>query len=468
MKRLALAAALVGVGSAAHAQTAAPPPAPTPVLWPADPQSKVDFQHAPPSFEPSPTLHRGGLALSVYGVERLDLRSDSTQSFGDFANNASLDRSGTAFGDTSQTRFTARNSLYGLKLVAPETSSVRAHALLEVGAESPDPDAPTGWHGLWARHAYAAIETPVLDVLVGRTHDLFGWGGHGFFPTTVATLGVPGEIYRQRGQVRISHVFRFDPVDFEIAIASVSQVQSSTNTADGEIGLRLAVNHWRGAATQGAGPPEARPLQVGISTIGRILQVPPFAAQPEPRTSVDAGGLALDFFVPIYPAHGDDLSNALSLAVEASAGSGIADLYPQLTGGVLYPALPNPSATALPTFTTDIPPRLLSYDAIGDAHTINWAAWMLNLRYHPPITRGHRLWISGTLSGTTSNNARLVTPPEGYAGVWTDSFYADANLVVAIWRGLQIAGSHQWTRQSFLDGARATNAREQFMLAYYF
>ena len=51
------------------------------------------------------------------------------------------------------------------------------------------------------------VETPAVDVLVGLYHDLFAWGGAGFYPTTIAFLPLLGEVYHRNPQLRLSKTF---------------------------------------------------------------------------------------------------------------------------------------------------------------------------------------------------------------------------------------------------------------------
>jgi hypothetical protein len=451
--------------------TAQPTPAPSSAVSAPDPEAQADFQRRWVTPNPSPTLRLGAYAsATLYGGERLDLINDSTQSFGWAANNDTLQTPTSYRGSHGQTTPTASNARFGLKVGSPVTTEPFGWLVLgEIGASRRPQGGGEGWQSPTAHFLYVSGRTPIIDVLVGRYHDLFGWGGKGFFPNTVATLGVPGEVFRQRGQVRLSHVFRWRPVDFEIALAGVAPVQNVARAAEGQLGLRLAVNGWVGAGAQAAGPAEARPLQVGISSVARRLEINPFSAMPGSPIETSGGGLALDAFVPIIPAHGDDLGNGLSLNVELTGGSGIADLYPGLTGGATLPALPNPAQVLpAPVIYASLPASIATFDANGDPHTINWRSLVLGVQYHLPVSNGRRVWVSATWSRTTSNNLASLTPPLVRGFVWTDARYADANVFVAIWRGLQAALSVQVTRQTLDNGVTAENRRGQVAVSYYF
>ena len=447
------------------------PPLPPPrILWrptegPGDPEAKADFQHVWLTPDPSPTLHvAGGWFASLYGIERFDYVHDSTQSFsGVFADATVLQRPGTYRGDHDHQLLSVSNSRYGLKLGSPGADPFGVMALLEVGIRSAQ-------EGFGARHAFVAGRTPIVDVLVGRYHDLFGWGGRAFFPATVASLGVPGEIFRQREQLRLTHVFRFVPVDFEIALAAMRPVESNHAAAEGQLGFRLAVNGWVGAAEQAAAPATLAPLQIGLSFIGRRFVVPLFRDAPGTETvQLDSGGAVLSLFLPLIPARTDDLGNALSLTLEASRGSGIGDLYSGFTSGAIFPVLPNPDLNLPPVvYAPGIQPGLVTFDRDFTLRAIEWSGLVASARYHVPLERGRRVWVSSTWSRRRSDNLLAVTPPTAWSGVVVESHYFDANAFVMIWRGLEAAISYQVTQQTFGVGAPAENRRVQVALAFSF
>ena len=41
-----------------------------------------------------------------------------------------------------------------------------------------------------------------LQLLAGQYHDLFAWGGAGFYPHSVAFLGIAGQVYHRNPQIR--------------------------------------------------------------------------------------------------------------------------------------------------------------------------------------------------------------------------------------------------------------------------
>jgi hypothetical protein len=463
-RRLAVSASLVGaLAGRAAAQ---------PLDRPGDEEAKADFQQSRGLPDGSPLrIANGTGSATLYGFGELDLLHDSTRSFGAGANNFALALPGTAAGDAGQTMVTPCDSRLGARLTTSEQRDVRGIFLVELGpayhaGAGPD-DLCRGNH---VRHLYVALRSPVLDVLLGRYYGLFGWGGKGFLPNTAAFMGVPGQLYHLERQLRVSHIFRTGPVDLEPALALAESAQSEPGTGEGHFGFRLAVNAWRGASAQGGGPPEAAPLQVGISGVRRLFVVPPFRAMPgDERLHARGQGLAIDAFLPILPAHGDDLGNALSLTLEWTSGSGLADMYPGLTGGVVFPALPNPDPNQPPaTYPRNIAQGIVTFDATGDLRPVEWRTFVLGAQYHVPVARGRLVWVSALYSRTTSDDDKELSPPTLWSGVWTSARYYDANVFLAVTHAFQLALSYQVTRQTFAFGGSARNTRGQLAATYFF
>jgi hypothetical protein len=440
-------------------------PAPPPARLLRDPETASDFQRR--GLDDSPlTLHLGGpWSATVYGGERLNLYRDSTQGFGATAHDDPIQAPGTYQGSHGRWFGSGADSRWGAKVSTPTTAPFGGTALAEVGLRPTD--VPGGV--LQARLFFVAARTPIVDVLFGRYHDLLGWGGRLPFPSTAAALGVPGELYRQRSQLRLSHVFRFEPVDFEIAAAALAPLQSDGYSYERSFGFRLAVNRWTGAADQGGGPAATMPAQIGFSGTRRRFLVTEFSAFPKGSFGVVRDALALNLFVPLIQAHGTDLTNATSFALELSSGSGVADLYSGFTGGGSFPALPNPmNLPAPPVYRPSTPPGIATFDAVGNVQTINWRALVLNVRYHLPVAQGRRVWLEATWSRVTSSDLQRFTPPGGVSSIYPETHYADAAAFVSIFRGLQAALSYQRTKQSYAAGGDHENQRGQLLVAYYF
>jgi hypothetical protein len=472
---------LISAG-AAHAQAAAAtseetPPAPDAATPPAAPAiAKAEPVVAPP---PPPPAGRS-VRASLYGFIELDVMHDSTQSFSEAIVNNEMARPGTYAGDNPRSQLTARDSRVGLRLSAPEYGSVKTSGLIEAdffGNQAPGTteDLTFVAAAVRLRHAYVKFETPVLDVLAGQTHDLFAWGGAGFYPNTVAFLGVPGEIYHRDPQIRLSKVLSGSYVTFEAAAAAVRPAQRDSEVPDGQGGLRIAFDRWLGASGQGASLPRAAPASLGVSGIYRRFTVPAFTASAANPNKANGWGVAVNLFLPIIPASVNDLGNSLAATAEATMGTGIANLYTGLTGGVLFPVLPNPAMTLpVPTYIPDIDQGLVTYDAARKLQTVNWRALVLGLQYRAPFGMGRRLSLAAIASQLESTNIDKITPVQGLAFVFSKTQYVDGSVFFSPTPETEVGGSVQLERQTFGDIGNngehvyGTNIRGELAVYYFF
>ena len=163
------------------------------------------------------------------------------------------------------------------------------------------------------------------------------------------------------------------------------------------------------------------------------------------------------------------MSNALSFSGEFTDGTGIADLYPNLTGGVGFPQLPNPNNDlSVPTYTPNIDPGVATFDADSVLQTINWLTLVANIQYHLPISDGRAAWISATYSYLHSNNVLSLTPQAGVPYAWSKGQYVDGTRWIGLTPAAQIALSGQWTQQTFGDGVNADNIRGEGSFFFFF
>ena len=217
------------------------------------------------------TWRASGWDVTLYGYAALNMMQDSTQSFGTASSNTIIQRRGTPRGNNGQAQATARDSRIGLRLAPPTVGSVRASVNIETDFNAPPPIEYTEASavtqaGLRMRHYYMKIETPVIDVIAGQYHDLFGWGGKGFYPSTLAFLGITGEIYHRKPQLRLSKTLASDSVEFEIAGAALAPVQKNGRLPRhrGRSARRLQpVDGSAAAGLRPAGHRRARPRRLG-------------------------------------------------------------------------------------------------------------------------------------------------------------------------------------------------------------
>ena len=416
----------------------------------------------------------GGWTASLYGFVELDVMSDSTQSYAENVGNNNIARPNTVAGDNPRTQITARNSRLGFKIEAPKWGEIKTSGVIEFDFfGEPQPTTKQGETYTAGparmRHFYAKVETPIVDILAGQYHDLFGWGGAGFYPNTVAFLPLLGQIYHRNPQFRVSKTLKSNAVDFEVAVAAVRPVQRDANRPDFQGGVKVDINGWKGASTPGASRPVAAPLSLGLSGIARRFSVTDFSTVPGNPQKANGWGFAANAFIPVIPAAHDDLSNALSLTGEFTTGSGVSDLYTGLTGGVLFPTLPNPNNSELvPTYTPNIDPGIVTFDGSNLVQPVKWTAFVVNAHYHLPFGGGKKVWVSGTYSHVKSDNAFALTPVQGRPFVWDKAQYFDANVWWAMTPAVQVGLSFQHGEQTYGDGVVAKNNRGEGAFYLFF
>jgi hypothetical protein len=473
----AQAPAAPAAAPAAPVATPAPAVAPAVPATPAPAAEPSPMPAAPPLPEPPPapkTVVPTGASASIYGFVELDVARDTTQSFGDASVNNTIARYSTMAGDNPRLQFTARNSRFGFKLAAPDYGAIKTSAQFEMdffGNQPPTANEDSTYTSATVRMRlfFVKFETPFVDVIAGQYHDLFGWGGAGFYPSTVAFLGVPGELYHRNEQIRLSKRIIGPKAEFEVAVAAVRPVQRDSALPDLEGGVRVAVNTWKGASAQGASLPKTAPLSVGLSGIGRRFSVPPFSPMPGNQQKAMGWGAAVNLFLPILPPHGDDLGNALTLTAEGSMGSGIANLYTGLTGGVLFPALPNPLMTVpVPMYVPGLDQGLVTFDDTRSLHTVTWRSLLVGAQYYLPVAMGRRLRLSAIYSLLQSPNDVQLTPIEGVPFTFSKAEYIDGNFFWTPTPFAQLGLSVQRERQTFGDGLHGVNYRGELAVYYFF
>jgi len=400
---------------------------------------------------------------NLYGFVELNAMHDSTQSYGASANNLTLARPGTYAGLHGRTQMTANNSLFGFVIKAPEFSGgLHPMAHVEVDFFGVQPSDATE-QSLFAspsvrmrlfyfRLKQDLFERAAIELLVGQYHDLFAWGGSGFYPHSVAFLGIAGEVYHRNPQIRATATIPLCCVSIDVAAAAVRPVQRDSEMPDVQGGIKLSVDKWRGMGAQGFGQPDTQPLAVGFSGVWRRFAVAEFLPVPGDPKIGYGWGLAANAFVPIIRGHSVmDRRNALSVNAEFTTGSGISDLYTGLTGGALFPTLPNPSGMMPPPlYRPNIDSGIVTFDADGNLKTIDWRAVVVGFQYYLPIAYG-RVWVSANYSQLKSANILSLTPENSRGAVFYYQDYVDGNAYAALTPAAQLGLSYQYTHQVFGD-----------------
>jgi hypothetical protein len=510
----------IAVTGTARGQTAPPPadadagvpsPGPAPSAAPAPPESAPPAQ-GPASPEPAPLVnaqvppvslpareveeaqgknswfYRPPLAVSigsgsskwqatVYGFIEFDAINDSTRSYSDSIGSSLVARNETYAGKVGRTQFSIRNSRLGFELQSPTIAGIEPSAVLESdffgnqpsdASESAFFDTP----GFRVRHAYLKLSSVPLEVIAGQTYYLFGWQNY-FFPASLEFLGLPNQTFGRTAQVRLTHTFATPAVDVDIAVAALRPVQRDSEIPDGNAGVRLAVNGWKGISTPGNGGTSAFPLSIGVSGTLRQFKVNSFTPPPSQSSNSATGwGVSVDALVPIIPASdANDRGNRLTLTGSFVVGTGIADLI-GTGGGAQFPPLPNPAqANPPPVYNANIDDGLVTFDLTGVLHTIDWQAFTAGLQYYLPPTG--RVMLAFNFTESYSKNMSQLYPHGGteielLSRVAKISRYADANVFWDVTPAVRVGASFQYTTTTYVDGETPRNLRYMAQGLYFF
>jgi hypothetical protein len=416
-------------------------------------------------------------AVTFYGFLEGDAIWDSTQAFVDAAGVAAIPRTNAFGGAAGHHRWTEsmRNSRIGFKIAAPEFQGLRVSGLVEtdwLGNAPPTFQQTTGgvseaafWNnaGMRVRHVYLKMESSYVDLLFGQTWNLFGWQTM-FHPLTVDIQGVPGQLFGRTAQLRLSHLFKTDAINIEAAAAAVRPPQRDAGLPDGQGGLRLVVNNWKGVHTPGGGGGNTVDgLSLGVSGLVRQFKVveflPPATGARLDSSSRAGWGVSIDALIPVVPATAADRSNALTLNGSFQTGSGFNDQYSGLNGGSSYPAL-------TPAYVPNIDPGLVTYDPTGKLHTINWTSFLAGVQYYLPPSGN--VFLSFNVSQMKSNNiasylvAPGATPTAAQLGtVFNKVQWGDANLFWNVTPAVRFGGEYAYYRETYADGVVVKNHRAQ-------
>ncbi len=418
----------------------------------------------------------GKWSTTMYGFVEPDMISDTTRSFNDLAGSAQVARANTQAGENGRFQFGVRNSRIGFRLRAPETDGIRASAVIETDFQgttlpvgtgpypTPSPAPTLGTEAnfftspaLRIRHMYFKVETPVVDFLAGQYWQLFGWQSS-YQPNTVQIQGVPGELYSRTTQLRVSKTLKADPITLEIAVAAMRPVQRDSAIPDGQAGIRFAVDSWKGVQTVGATGTQISPISVAATGLLRRVEVDQFSSAPKTTNELTMTGFAVDAFIPVIPGTKDRKDNALSFNGEFATGYGIADQYTGLTGGVGFPSPANPMGLATaPTYKPDIDAGIVTYDANGGIHGIQWTTYLMGVQYYLPAVGG-KLMVSGNFSHIMSANSHYY----GAAAALTSSEnFGDVNVFYDPIPAVRIGAEFANFNTTYVDLQHASNQRVQ-------
>jgi hypothetical protein len=441
---------------------------------PVAPASTPEGSNAGTRVNPEAPLETGPVPMKgkwnpvMYGFVEFDAMRDSTQSFNDLAGNGSVASSTSYAGKHERTTFGVRNSRLGFKLTAPESNGIKTSGILEMDFFGNQPsNPPTTSEGAFfasptfrIRHFAMKLESAYVDVLLGQYWQLFGWQSY-FHPNTVEIQGVPGQVYSRSPQARLSHTFKTDPINVELAVAASRPTQRDSGTPDGQGGIRVLINDWKGIHTMGGTGTAADAAAVGVSGVLRRFVVPEYSASPSESHRTFGWGISTDVLLPVIPASMENRSNALTLNGSWVYGRGIADLFTGLTdGSTASGALPNPNNVANPSYTPGIDGGLVELSRNGTFQPIHWQVFMGGVQYYLPPT-GH-VWVSANYAHMKSNDILNYPDASAKAGLFDKAEWYDANLFWDVTFATRLGAEYAHFKQTYGDDSTRTNHRVQF------
>lgn len=477
MRLLAIASSLVAAPVLAFAQaqpaTAAPPPA---LATPAPATSATAAVTDQPLFASTakanvPVL--GKWSTTLYGFSEADLSQDSTQALSDLPGNAVLSHSGTYAASHERTTFTVRNSRVGLKIVGPVEGDVRTSGVVETDffGNQPPGLSEGGFFTsplLRIRHFYLKVEDPVVDLVAGQTWSLFGFQPY-FHPNTTIIQGAPGQVYSRTPQLRLSKTMKGSDLTLVAGAALLRSPQRDSGTPDGQAGLLLAVNDWRGVRTAGGTGTEDASAAIAVSGALRQFTVGPQAAGSTTSGGTTNGwGVSVDGFIPIIPRTIESRANALTLTGSFVSGAGDNDMYTGLTGGIGAPA-PGGFANGVSGPGNNpggIDAGFVAFDPAGKLQAIKWQSWIAGLQYFLP--GNGRFWLSLNASEMLSSNIASLTPAKAATGVFKQSNWYEGALWFDATASARFAIAYDRFEQTFVDGTKGQDNRVQFSAWYLF
>jgi hypothetical protein len=407
------------------------------------------------------------LAITWYGVIQADFIYDTTRSYGDTIGSSLVAREDTYEGTVGRFQASSRSTRFGMAVNANAIGGFTPSAVLEADFAGDQPSSSTGGSersyydspSLRLRHAYLKLASDVLDVLVGQTDDVFGW------------QNTPSSVSRHT-QFRLSTSFlAASPVGIDIAAAALRPAQRDSRMPDGQAGLRVTGNKWKGIYTRD-GIPTARKASLGVSGVARQFDVDAFTPPPTQTSNKVAGwGVAIDAVLPVVPVKDEyDRSNALTFAGSFVMGTGVGDLM-RVDGGAQFPPLPNPArASPPPEYDANVDEGLVTFDRLGKLHTIDWQGFRVDGQYYFP---GGRVRLAAIYSQAYSKNMADLYPQGGaeidlITHIADRLRYIEGNLFWDATPEVRFGVAGIYTTVTYLDGEEPSNVRGKLTANYFF
>lgn len=321
--------------------------------------------------------------LRLYGFVETDAIYDTTQSFTEEPDNATVLKRSVIGGQRGRDMLSIRNSRLGGELtLAPTDSGVNTKAVFELdfmGNQGPN-TTPGNTPGAQSerdylnnptvrvRHAYVDVSKGELGVKLGQYWSLLGWQPY-YFPGEAIVMPAAGQLYRRFAQVRAADTHPFGDWTLETAADAAKPAEMNSGSPEWHAGARLASTKYKGASLSGAGS-----SMVGLSAGVSAALIPTRTAN---IGSATGNAVAVDFLIPVIPsADGKSRDNTLIWAGEGYAGSGIGGL--ELAGLTL--GIPGVSAST-PGNDGAIDSGIAGLDTTGNAQLLHVRGFRTHVQY---------------------------------------------------------------------------------------
>ena len=391
----------------------------------------------------APTLMVGKFATTMYGFVEADFIHDSTRGFIDLAGNSTITSPGNNDQyNNGQTIFGARNSRLGFRIKSPDFWGFRPSAMVEADFLGNQPGNPpqagnpvvaitptttsvtvaanatfkesSFWQNptFRIRHMLLKLDNDIVSIWMGQTWELVGFQSS-YHPNTVEIQGVPGQVYSRTPQLRLLHDFKFgDAATLEIAVAALRPPQEDSMIPDLQAGLKLSIDAYKGLHTNGSTGTSMQPASIAVSGAYRYYNLASGLTKVSTdETQVTGNIIAGDILLPII-SPSFDLPVALTFVGEVSTGTGDADLFTSLSGGVPVNAPSGFNAAAVGgayplTSQPGIDPGLAGWAVnganAGKAETVDWRSFLVGAEHYLPPDSN--LWLSANYSNIYSDNS---------------------------------------------------------------
>ena len=128
-------------------------------------------------------------------------------------------------------------------------------------------------------------------------------------------------------------------------------------------------------------------------------------------------------------------------------------------------------ANPWPIYDANIDSSLVTFDADGVVHTLNWVAFRAGLQYYLPPSG--RILFSANYTQSHSDNLSKLYPQGGsdqelLSKIADTSRYLDANLFWDATPALRLGISGQYTQVEYLDHNKPHNLRGMAQTVYVF